>query len=65
MGMPRVTFELPPGEVEQVPLLVGTASCKAELGYRLPLGSWGLAIDVNLGSRGVFETPILPFVVTA
>ena len=51
-SMPRVGFEIGPGQSRTVPVLVGTASLAPELGYAVPLGTWALAVELQLEAGG-------------
>ena len=65
---PLITFQVPAGETERIPLLIGTASFAERLGYAMPPGSW--AIQATLEIAGHREerirrrTPALPLTVT-
>ncbi|MCW2548442.1 MAG: hypothetical protein JWN96_2902 [Mycobacterium sp.] len=59
--MPRVRFQMAPGETTRIPLLVGTDSYVPRLGYTIPPGPWGLTVDLDLGSRGKLRSPALAF----
>ncbi|MGH2719381.1 MAG: hypothetical protein ACRDJU_12495 [Actinomycetota bacterium] len=62
--LPLIYFRAGSGETVAVPLLVGTASFDATLGYAVPPGRWAMDVVVDLGDRGRFRTPPLPVVVT-
>jgi hypothetical protein len=53
----------------RIPLLVGTASSRPELGYAVPPGEWGIQVTLKLGqdprSPLLRRTPILPLTITA
>jgi hypothetical protein len=72
--LPGVTFRVPPGGTERIPLLIGTASTDERLGYVVPPGDWG--IQATLGffadpeppfwpERNRRLTPVLPLTITA
>jgi hypothetical protein len=66
--LPLITFRVAPGETGRVPLLIGTASYTARLGYAIPPGEWGIQATLLLGPRpggSQRRTPILPLSVTA
>ncbi|SDP36151.1 hypothetical protein SAMN04515671_3883 [Nakamurella panacisegetis] len=44
-----ITFIAAPAGTIRIPLLVCTASIKPELGYMVPLGTWGLLAPLDLG----------------
>ena len=68
-GFPLVMFRIAPGATERIPLLIGTASSTARLGYAVPPGSWGLQTTLDLaqdpGERVPRRTPVLPLTITA
>lgn len=57
--MPGIEFRVPPGDVVDIPLLVGTASTDPLLGYCVPPGAWAIEVSLNLQDRGIFRTPRL------
>ncbi len=57
--MPGIEFRIPPGDVVDIPLLVGTASTDPFLGYCVPPGRWAIEVSLNLQDRGIFRTPLL------
>jgi hypothetical protein len=65
--LPLIMFRVPPGGTERIPLLIGTASFTARIGYTVPPGSW--AIQATLEIVGPREerirrrTPALPLTV--
>lgn len=67
--LPLVMFRVAPGETERVPLLIGTASSTARLGYAVPPGTWGvqatLSLAPDLRERIRRRTPVLPLTITA
>lgn len=54
-----IEFRIPPGDVVDIPLLVGTASTDPILGYCVPPGRWAIEVSLNLQDRGIFRTPLL------
>jgi len=64
-----IMFRISPGGTERIPLLIGTASSTARLGYAVPPGSWGLQTTLDLaqdpGERVPRRTPVLPLTITA
>jgi hypothetical protein len=62
--LPLVTFRITPGAFESIPLLVGTATFVAGLGYAIPPGSWKLRVPMKLGDGRHITTPSLPITVT-
>jgi hypothetical protein len=66
--MPLIMFRVAPGVTERIPLLIGTASFRAELGYTVPPGSWGIQVPLDLECyphhREAWLTPVLPLTVT-
>jgi len=64
--LPLITFRAAPGEAVRVPLLVGTASFRPELGYAVPAGEWGIQADLRFGSGQPDQrTPVLPLTITS
>ena len=67
--LPLVTFRVAPGGTERIPLLIGTASTTARLGYAVPPGTWGVQATLDLvpdsGERIRRRTPVLPLIITA
>jgi hypothetical protein len=61
--LPRQVFHLLPATTERIPLVVGTASIVADLGYAVPPGEWGLQVSLDLADRGSARTPLLTFTV--
>ena len=68
-NLPLIFFRAAPGETSQVPLLIGTASFTARLGYAIAPGDWGIQAALRLGpaprSLASRRTPILPLSITA
>ena len=70
-----VVFRVPPNGTEQIPLLIGTASCTERLGYVVPPGDWGVRATLRImpdgeplhsGERIQRRTPVLrPLTITA
>jgi hypothetical protein len=52
-------FAIEPGVAVAVPLVVGTASHKASLGYSVPCGDWLVEVVLRLG-EGERRVPLLP-----
>ncbi len=71
--LPLIMFRIAPGATERIPLLIGTASFMARLGYAVPPGSWGLQVTLDLASGPAPEpaeriprrTPVLPLTIIA
>ena len=71
--LPLIVFRIAPGATERIPLLIGTASFTARLGYAVPPGSWGLQVTLDLSpgpgpepaERIPRRTPVLPLTITA
>jgi hypothetical protein len=67
---PLITFRVPPGATERIPLLIGTASFTERLGYAVPPGSWGIQVPLRLVSgpdpwdQVPRQTRVLPLTVT-
>jgi hypothetical protein len=58
-------FHIRSGHSLRVPLLVGTASYRSDLGYNLPPGQWGVTADLRFGdgrSPSVLM-PVLPITI--
>ncbi|WP_410787798.1 hypothetical protein [Kribbella sp. C-35] len=49
----RVGFEIGAGQSRTVPVLIGTASLDPELGYAVPPGTWGLAVELRTEAGNV------------
>ncbi len=66
--LPGVMFRVTPGGTERIPLLIGTASTTARLGYAVPPGTWGVQATLDLvpdsGERIRRRTPVLPLTIT-
>jgi hypothetical protein len=58
-----VTYPVKPGGTTRIPLLVGTDSYAADLGYAVPPGNWAIRATIELGDR-TLGTPALPITVT-
>jgi hypothetical protein len=63
-------FRVSPGGSTSIPLLIGTASSRPQLGYAIPPGEWGIQATLTLGGLYPGEsprrrTPILPLTVIA
>jgi hypothetical protein len=67
--LPLIRFRIAPEGTERIPLLIGTASFTARLGYAVPPGSWGLQATLDLaqdpGEHLLRRTPILPLTIIA
>jgi hypothetical protein len=70
----QVTFRVPPGGTERIPLLIGTASTTERLGYAVPPGDWGVLATLELlpddessydRERTRRRTPVWPLTITA
>ena len=48
----------------RVPLLIGTASFTPRLGYAVPAGLWGLAVDLAIEAVGQRRTPMMDLAIT-
>ena len=57
-SMPLVRFDVPPGSTGEIPLLIGTASIKPELGWAVPPGPW--AVRLVLSHDGEAAVRLLP-----
>jgi hypothetical protein len=61
-------FRVSPGGSTRIPLLIGTASSRPQLGYAIPPGEWGIQATLTLASPSSDSrrrTPILPLTVIA
>jgi hypothetical protein len=61
--MPFVRFDVPPGSTSEIPLLVGTASTKPELGWAVPPGPWAVRLVLSYDGESavrVFPLEIVP-----
>jgi len=66
-----VMFYIAPGEIERIPLLIGTESFVPDLGYTVPAGQWGMQTTLSFGSDPTdsrdsvdWRTPVLPLTIT-
>ena len=62
--MPLRLFRAPPGGTTSIPLLVGTASPQARLGYATPPGGWALEVLLDMEGLGTRRAPWIPLTVT-
>ena len=60
---PLRLFRAAPAETVRIPLLIGTAGYRPEIGYVIPAGTWQLVAALNLGDIEVL-TPRLELTVT-
>jgi hypothetical protein len=58
-------FRVSPGGSTRIPLLIGTASSRPQLGYAIPPGEWGIQATLTLSESPRRRTPILPLTVIA
>lgn len=58
-AVPLYRHAVSPRASSTVPLLVGTASFKPQLGYALPAGAWAIEAVVNVEGRGIRRLPSL------
>jgi hypothetical protein len=69
--LPLITFNVSPGTTKRIPLLIGTASFRPELGYTVPPGPWGLQVPIDIAREPANRehehrlTPVLPLTITA
>jgi hypothetical protein len=56
--MPLVRFDVPPGSTSEIPLLLGTASTRPELGWAVPPGPWAVRLVLSYDGEGAVR--ILP-----
>ncbi len=66
--LPRKIYRVTPGGSTSIPLLIGTAGSRPQLGYAVPPGEWGIQVTLTLVSHAgesLRRTPILPLTVTA
>ena len=67
--LPLIIFRVAPEQNGRVPLLIGTASFTARLGYAVPAGDWGVQATLTLGpdlrDSPRRRTPVLPLTITA
>jgi hypothetical protein len=57
-------FSVDPGATVRIPLLVGTDSFVADLGYAVPPGRWGVQATLDPAAGRPGRTPVLPFTIT-
>jgi hypothetical protein len=67
--MVGISFQVASGAAERLPLLIGTASFRPDLGYTVPPGAWGIQVPLTLErdrhTREPRLTPVLPLTITA
>jgi hypothetical protein len=56
--LPMVPFAIEPQESRPVPVLIGTASMIAELGYAVPPGQWWVVIGLQTQSGSMLSAPL-------
>jgi len=61
---PLVQFAVPAGGSVVLPLLIGTASSRPELGYAVPAGEWAVSADLKLEDGRVLRTPPMAITIT-
>ncbi|NYJ75874.1 hypothetical protein [Allobranchiibius huperziae] len=61
---PLMVYTAGPSETVRIPLLVGTASYRPELGYAIPPGTWHLTAPLNLDDGRRLTTPALELTIT-
>jgi hypothetical protein len=49
-------YEVPAGALQELPILIGTASSRPELGWAVPPGDWAIRIPFQLGDEGFQRT---------
>ncbi|WP_350277076.1 hypothetical protein [Kribbella sp. HUAS MG21] len=54
----RVEFPIEPHATRSVPVLIGTASVVPSLGYAVPPGTWGLAIELRTANAWTRSAPL-------
>jgi hypothetical protein len=62
--LPLVIFTAQPAQTVRIPLLVGTASYRSELGYTVPPGPWQLTAPLRLTDGRQLVTPPLELTIT-
>jgi hypothetical protein len=62
--LPLVTFTAGPSKTVRIPLLVGTASYRPELGYTVPPGTWHLTARLRLADGRHLVSPPLELTIT-
>lgn len=60
----RREFRVSRAATVRVPLLIGTASFTPRLGYAVPAGLWGLAVDLAIEAVGQRRTPMMDLTIT-
>jgi hypothetical protein len=63
--LPLVIFTVEPTKTVRIPLLVGTASYRPELGYTVPPGTWQLTAPLRLADGRRLLTPPLELTITS
>jgi hypothetical protein len=61
---PLVRFDVASNSTTVVPMLVGTASVKHDLGYSVPAGAWAVQVELQLDDGRRLRTPLLRITVT-
>jgi hypothetical protein len=63
VNLPLVRFRIEPGSSSQVPVLLGAASLRSEIGYALPRGSWQIVVELHTNEVRTLSSPI-PLAIT-
>jgi hypothetical protein len=58
-----VRFQAGPGQTISVPVLVGSASLRPELGYSVPPGTWALEAIFDIEGDARFRSPRMPITI--
>jgi hypothetical protein len=61
MNMPLVAFPVPPAGRTEIPVIVGTSSFVAELGYTVPPGEWAFTVDLTFADGRKARSEPMPF----
>jgi hypothetical protein len=61
--VPGIRLAIARDETVSVPLLVGTASYRRELGFAIPAGKWAIEANVKVKDVGERRTPLLSIVI--
>lgn len=56
-------FQVDPGHTDSIPVLIGSASLRPELGYAVPPGLWAFEAFLDLEGDGLYRSPRMPLTI--